>query len=69
MITLEDDDEANASVDGQLLSHLVGAITEVGMDEDELGSIYGSGQKSKSTKGKKVKKKNAKKSRSPNVSQ
>ena len=31
-----DDEEANATIDGQLLSHLVGEMTEVGLDEDEL---------------------------------
>ena len=51
-----DDEEVNATIDGQLLSHLVGEMTEVGMDEVELGSIYdlhASGRKSKSSKDKK----------------
>ena len=54
-----DDEEVNATIDGQLLSHLVGEVTEVGMDEDELGSIYdlhASGRTSKSVKVKKNKK-------------
>lgn len=33
-----DDDEADAIHDGQLLSHLVGEVSEVGLDEDCLGS-------------------------------
>ena len=69
-----EDDEANAIIDGQLLSHLVGEVTEVGMDEDELGSIYdlhASGRKSKSAKDKKNKKmrKTAKQPNYPIVSQ
>ena len=35
-----DDDEATDTVDGQLLSHLVGEVSEVGLDEAMLGSIY-----------------------------
>ena len=69
-----DDEEVNATIDGQLLSHLVGEVTEVGMDEDELGSIYdlhASGQKSKTAKDKKNKKlrKFVKQPKSPLVSQ
>jgi len=69
-----DDEEANATIDGQLLSHLVGEMTEVGMDEVELGSIYdlhASGRKSKSAKDKKNKKmrKTAKQPKYPIVSQ
>ena len=68
------DDEANAIIDGQLLSHLVGEVTEVGMDEDELGSIYDlhdSIRKSKSAKDKKNKKmrKTTKQPKYPIVSQ
>src|SRR4051812_41052731 len=51
--TSQDDEEANATIDGQLLSHLVGELTEVDMDEVELGSIYdlhASGRKSKFAK-------------------
>ena len=54
-----DDEDANATIDGQLLSHLVGEVTEVDMDETELGSIYdlhASGRKSKYTKDRKNKK-------------
>ena len=68
-----DDDEVNGTIEGQLLSLLVGEVTEVGMDEDMLGSIYdlyASGQKSKSAKNKKGKnpRKTAKLSKSPSVS-
>jgi hypothetical protein len=54
--TTEDDDEAYANTDGQLLSHLVGDVSEVGSDEEMLGSIYdlkASFQKSKSSAAKK----------------
>jgi hypothetical protein len=69
-----DDEDANATIDGQLLSHLVGEVTDVGLDEDELGSIYdlhASGRKSKTAKDKKNKKKRnfAKQPKSPIVSQ
>ena len=53
------DDEVNAIIDGQLLSHLVGEVKKVDLDEDELGSIYdlhASGRTSKSAKDKKNKK-------------
>ena len=56
VITPIEEEEANATIDGQLLSHLVGEMTEVGMDEVELGSIYdlqASDRKSKSAKDKK----------------
>jgi hypothetical protein len=46
----------NATIDGQVLSHLVGAVTEVEVDEDGLGSLidlYAFGRKSKSAKNKK----------------
>ena len=35
-----DEDEATDIVDGQLLSHLVGEVLEVGLDETMLGSIF-----------------------------
>ena len=35
-----DDDEATDNVDGQLLSHIVGEVLEVSLDETTLGSIY-----------------------------
>ena len=35
-----DEDEVTVNVDGQLLSHLVGEVSEVGLDESGLGSIY-----------------------------
>ena len=68
-----DDDDVNATIDGQLLSHLVGEVTEVDMDETELGSfddLYATGRRSKSTKNKKNKaaRKSTKKSKSPTVS-
>ena len=53
-----DDDEATDNVDGQLLSHLVGEVSEVGLDDAELGSIYdlqASGRKSKNASDKKNK--------------
>src|SRR4051812_22865003 len=54
-----DDEEANATIDGHLLSHLACEMIEVGMDEVELGSIYdlhASGRKSKSDKDRKKQK-------------
>ena len=45
-----DEDESTDNVDGQFLSHLVGEVSEVGLDETWLGSIYdlqASGRKSK----------------------
>ena len=52
-LSLSDDDEdAYASTDGQLLSHLVGDVSEVGLDEAGLGSIFDlkeSSRKSKSS--------------------
>ena len=67
-----DDEEAEATYDGQLLSHLVGEISEVGLEETDLGSVYdlkASGRKSKSTSSKKNKapRKKAKISKSPIV--
>jgi hypothetical protein len=35
-----DDEEANATMDGQLLSSLVGVVSEVVLDETELSSLY-----------------------------
>ena len=68
-----DEDEATDNVDGQLLSHLVGEVSEVGLDESGLGSIYdlqASGRKSKNTSAKKNQKsrKVTKSSKSPKVS-
>jgi hypothetical protein len=34
-----DDEEDNATYDGKLLSHLVGTVSEVRLDEVRLGSI------------------------------
>jgi len=73
MTALLDDEEADATYDGQLLSHLVGEVSEVDLDETRLGSIYdltASSRKSKSTSLKKGKKpaKRAKISKNPNVS-
>jgi hypothetical protein len=50
--TKTDDEEAIATLDGQLLSSLVGVVSEVDFNESMLGSLYeleASGQKSKST--------------------
>ena len=68
-----DDDEATDNVDGQFLSHLVGEVVEVGLDETGLGSIYdlqASSRKSKnaSTKKSQQSRKGAKVSKSPKVS-
>jgi hypothetical protein len=54
----DDDEEAIATSDGQLLSHLIGEVSDVIMDEAKLSSLYelkASGQKS-SKHGKKPKK-------------
>ena len=54
--TYLDEEEANATADGQLLSHLVGVVSEIGLDEDELYSLYelkASGRKSRSSLNKK----------------
>jgi hypothetical protein len=37
---IDDDDEVYASSDGQLLAHLVGEVSEVGLDEVEVGSMF-----------------------------
>ena len=68
-----EDDEATDNVDGQLLSHLVGEVSEVVLDETRLGSIYdlqASGRKSKNGSAKKSQKdqKGSKTPKSPNVS-
>jgi hypothetical protein len=50
--SLLDDEEAHATMDGQLLSSLVGVVSEVVMDETELSSLYdlrASGRKSKTS--------------------
>ena len=70
---LDDDDEAYANIDGQLLSHLVGEVSEVGLDEAMLGSVYdlkASCRKSKSSSAKKNSRpvKKAKLSKTINVS-
>jgi hypothetical protein len=36
----EDDEDVYAVSDGQLLSHLVGEVSEVGLDEDVFGSCF-----------------------------
>ena len=51
-----DEDETTDTVDGQLLSHLLGVESEVGLDESGLGSIYdlqATGRKSKNASSKK----------------
>ena len=68
--TYEDEEEANATSDGQLLSHLVGDVSEVGLDEDGLSSLYeltATGRKSKSASNK-ASRRRAKFSISPIVS-
>jgi hypothetical protein len=47
-----DKEEVIATLDGQLLSSLVGVVSEIDLDETMLGSLYNlcaSGRKSKST--------------------
>jgi hypothetical protein len=69
--TYLDEEEAIATSDGQLLSHLVGEVSEVGLDEDDLYSLYelmASRRKSKSSPNKKPRKR-SKISKSPIVSQ
>ena len=49
--TYLDDEEAIATSDGQLLSHLIGEVSEIDLDEDGSCSLYelkASDQKSKS---------------------
>jgi hypothetical protein len=51
-ISVIDDEEANATMDGQLLSSLVGVVSEVVLEETELCSLYdlrASGRKSKTS--------------------
>jgi hypothetical protein len=55
-ITELDEEEANATLDGQLLFSLVGVVSEIDLDEATLGSLYelqASGQKSKKSSNKK----------------
>jgi hypothetical protein len=55
-----DEEEANATMDGQLLSSLVGVVSEIDLDEAMLGSLYelkAAGRKSKSSSVKKSSKK------------
>jgi hypothetical protein len=71
--TSDDEEEAYATTDGQLLSHLISEVSEVGSDEAMLGSIYdlrASSRKSKSNLGKKGSRpsKKAKVSKSSKVS-
>jgi hypothetical protein len=68
-----DDDDAYTIADGQLLSHLVGEVSEVGLDDVALGSVFelkASSRKSKSSAAKKFSRpvKKAKVSKSINVS-
>jgi hypothetical protein len=54
-----DEDEANATMDGQLISNLVGIVSEGDLNEAMLGSLYelqASCRKSKSSSNKKPKK-------------
>jgi hypothetical protein len=47
-----DEEDANATIDGQLLSSLVGVVSEIDFNDDTLGSLFelrASGRKSKST--------------------
>jgi hypothetical protein len=51
-----DEEEANATLDGQLLSSLVGVVSEIDLDEARLGSLYelrAYGRKSKKSSNKK----------------
>jgi hypothetical protein len=69
--TYLDEEEAIATSYGQLLSHLVGEVSEVGLDEEDVYSLYelkASHRKSKSSSNKKLRKR-SKKSKSPIVSQ
>ena len=69
-----DDDEANDILDGQLLSHLVGEVSEVDLDDGMLGSfddLYVTGRRSKSAKNKRNRstRKSERKPKHPIVSQ
>ena len=65
----EDDDEADAKYDGPLISHLVGEVTEVGLDDARPGSMFcdfaASSRKSKSHSSKKKKTPNKAKCSTP----
>jgi hypothetical protein len=66
--SLDEEEELHATVDGQLLSHLVGEVSEVDFDETGLASVYelkASGRKSKSQRARK----RSRVSKSPIVSQ
>ena len=56
----EEEDEADAKYDGPLISHLVGEVTEVGLDDARPGSMFcdftASSRKSKSNSSKKKQK-------------
>jgi len=70
---IDDDEELHANTDGQLLSHLVGEVSEVDLDEAMFGSVYdlkASNRKSKSSFTRKFSRPNkeAKLSKSPIVS-
>jgi hypothetical protein len=55
-ISLIEEEELHATVDGQLLSHLVGEVSEVDFDETGLASMYelkASGRKSKGQRSRK----------------
>ena len=72
-VSCTDEEELHATSDGQLLSHLVGAVSDVGLDELGLRSLIeltASGRKSKTARSKKDSKshKRAKCSKSPIVS-
>ena len=76
LTALEDEEELNDTIDVQLLSHLMGDVSEGGLDEAMLSSLYdlkASARKSKSDSKKKSKNKTprnkAKVSTSPIVSQ
>ena len=61
-----DDDEADATADGQLLSHLVGDVSEVSLDESSLRSVYDihvTGRRSKGSNSKKANRKGSKNSK------
>ena len=52
-----EEDEATDNVDGQLLSHLVGEVSEVDLEGSGLGSIYdlhASGRKSRNASAKRI---------------
>jgi hypothetical protein len=54
--TILDEEEANATMDGQLLSSLVGVVSEIDLNEAMLGSLYelqASGRKSRKSSNKK----------------